>query len=235
MHKKFAILLGFLILLALGGVWYGMRDIVSSARDLASLPQLTAEQKAALDEELKQFEHPEEWHEYRNDYVGYAIRDPKQKADSRIKYQIAIEAPDVSYRFSFSSIKNTSYFKRATLRLHIITKYPDDTIDDWIEKYVDVKRENIRNINRTVIAGYPALQFDSAKGDEEEIKITQPEYSTVVGNNQRILLIDATDKYSLIIYDLVADHRVEKAFHQILGTLEFYPPDPGPAPELHRE
>jgi|CXWL01.1.fsa_nt_gi hypothetical protein len=162
------------------------------------------------------------WQEYRSEYGGFSVRAPKV-------YGVMAGCghacdPAVSGQYFYYVFFQTSINEEAGavgLSINIIKKNAGSTLDNWLDNYIVSGRDQLLNVQKTSINGYPALQFDWQKtsnqepvymlsgvypnGDVRDSIFIDPTAASSKDASSRFVIIDLGDRYAFASHSLSID------------------------------
>jgi hypothetical protein len=164
------------------------------------------------------------WKEYRSEYGGFSVRAPKDMSMIGCSRQHNI-CNIISREEDFNYILTNADILLAGFMIEIMVKSSDSTLDTWLNDYIVSGRDKLLNVQKTVVDGYPALQFDRQEEvpDKEVVEIRFATYptndiykrsiSSFAGTSYRFLVIDLGNRYVFVSYTLsIEKHIISKVY-----------------------
>lgn len=162
-----------------------------------------------------------DWQQYWSEENGFGFRVRGPWELSRIGCAVNKYAPCKDFIYSLTS--DTSGIGLTGLVITTIFKNNGSTLDTWLNDYVVLGRDRILNVQKTTVAGYPALRFDTKEQMSDKDGITFKFDDGVssgegiagfVGSSSRYFVIDLGNRYALVSQTLSIDKQaVSKAYN----------------------
>ncbi len=163
------------------------------------------------------------WQEYRSEYGGFSVRAPKDVSAIGCfghACDPSIWGEHFLYILFQTSINDEA--GEVGLSIEVIKKDKGSTLDTWLSDYITSGANQLFDVQKISINGYPTLQFDwQKKGSEHEIVYMHSSpypngntytseliYSTIAADensSSRFLVIDLGDRYAFVSHTLSID------------------------------